>query len=113
MKHKERILEAALSVLSEDELIEHSHHKKRERAILYLRNAVVAIAAIAFLCSFSVHVPHHLFRGVGYLFGMLAYFFELLLLTDCFTEKVEHHEAFMVYCFGPLYLLMAIGYLIE
>lgn len=112
-KHEEHIFEAALAALSEDELIEHSKHKKRERAMLYLRNGAVALAALLFVCSFALHEASHLLRAAGYFCGMQAYLFELLLLTDCFTEKISHHEAFMVYCFGPLYLLMAIGYLLE
>ena len=49
---------------------------------------------------------------VGYFFGAAAYLFEMSLLTDCFTESIDPKESFMAYCFGPMYVLMGISYLI-
>ena len=36
----------------------------------------------------------------------------ILLLTDCFSKRIPHREMFMAYCFGPLYILLGISYLI-
>lgn len=47
------------------------------------------------------------------LVGAAAYVFECLLLTDCFKTKVPHKEMFMVYCLGPLYLIMGLGYILK
>ena len=51
-------------------------------------------------------------RAVGYLFGAIAYICEIMVLTDCFKVKIPHNELFMPYCFGPLYLIMGVGYLV-
>ena len=48
----------------------------------------------------------------AYFLGAGAYFGEFMLLTDCFTERVPHQEMFMAYCFGPLYLLLGMSYLL-
>ena len=45
--------------------------------------------------------------------GCDLYFCEIVLLTDCFTAKVPHKELFMAYCFGPLYILLGLSYLLE
>ena len=37
---------------------------------------------------------------------------EVLLLTDCFRTRVPHSEMFMAYCFGPMYILLGISYLL-
>ena len=110
---QEYLIGEAFSALTEEELIAHSKHKKREKVILYLRNIVVGAAVFLLLCALSTHPAADKFHAAGYFFGMLAYFIELLLLTDCFTQKIPHSEGFMVYCFGPLYFLMAIGYLLK
>ena len=52
-------------------------------------------------------------KGVAYFCGAGAYVFECLLLTDCFKTKVPHKEMFMVYCLGPLYLIMGLGYILK
>ena len=49
---------------------------------------------------------------MGYLFGAIAYICEIMVLTDCFKVKIPHNELFMPYCFGPLYLIMGVGYLV-
>lgn len=100
-------------LLEEPELIEESHHKKAEHAWLWARNICVGFAALLFLASFPLHHIHGLLRGIGYLFGATAYIAELGMLTDNFTTMVAHKELFMVYCFGPLYLLMGLAYLLE
>lgn len=63
--------------------------------------------------GFFMHNYHSLLRGVAYIFGAGAYLSEFSMLTDSFTRKVPHKELFMVYCFGPLYVLMGLAYLLE
>lgn len=104
------ILHDIEEVITEEDLIEHSQHKKSERVFLVIRNAFVLVAAVLFILSlFLHHVPA--LKGIAYLFGAGAYVAELLMLTDCFRAKLHHEELFMVYCFGPLYVLMGISYL--
>lgn len=101
-----------LEGLSEEETISHSHHKKLEHWVLLLRNIAVALAVILFLLSLF-HIPgSNILKGIAYFLGAAAYFSEFILLTDCFTERVPHQEMFMVYCFGPLYLLLGLSYLL-
>jgi len=109
----EAVVETAKEVLEEKELIEHAHHKKLERLFLFLRNVAVFAAVVLMLASLSHSPLHATFRAHGYFCGMLAYVSELLLLTDCFTKRVDSREGFMAYCFGPLYFIMALSYLIE
>lgn len=86
---------------------------KGEHAALHFRNIAVIIASMLFILSIFI-VPHEfLLRGLGYLFGAIAYFLEFLILTDNFTEKVPKRELFMVYCFGPLYVVMCVTYLVS
>lgn len=79
--------------------------------MLWLRNAMVALAATFFLASLPMF-GHLSMRAAGYLFGALAYVCEIFVLTDCFRVKLPSNEMFMPYCFGPLYAVMGIGYLI-
>ncbi len=109
----EAVVETAKEVLEERELIESGHHKKLEKAFLLLRNLTVFVAVVLMLMSLSHSPMHTMFRAYGYFCGMLAYVSELVLLTDCFTKKIAHTEGFMAYCFGPLYFIMALSYLIE
>lgn len=80
------------------------------QVILCIRNALVVFAVTLFLLSFTAKGEP--LRAVGYIFGALAYVCEILVLTDCFKAKIPHTELFMPYCFGPLYLIMGIGYLV-
>ncbi len=108
----EEVLHDVYEGLSEEELISHSHHKKLEHFILYLRNIAVALAVVLFVVSLF-HTPYyHVCKAVAYFLGAVAYFSEILLLTDCFSEKVPHQEMFMSYCFGPMYILLGISYLL-
>lgn len=109
----ETVVETAKEVLEEKELIESGHHKRIERIALYLRNLAVLAAAVLMLVSLSHTELYETYRACGYFCGMGAYVCELVLLTDCFTQKIDHHEGFMAYCFGPLYFIMALSYLIE
>ena len=108
--HKVKI--SLISMLDEDELISHSRHPQLERFFLTLRNIAAALAVVVFILSLLTDLPIYTkLKAVGYFFGAAAYLFEMALLTDCFTEEVDHKEMFMAYCFGPLYVLMGISYL--
>lgn len=109
----EAVVETAKEVLEEKELLESGRHKKLEKLFLLLRNLVVLAAVVLMLMSLSNSPLHEKFRIGGYLCGMLAYMSEIVLLTDCFTKKINGSEGFMAYCFGPLYFIMALSYLIE
>ena len=95
-----------------DELV-HSTHRKLDYAMLLARNLLVAIAAVLFICSIFIDEIYHILKAIAYFCGAGAYVFELLLLTDCFRTKVPHKEMFMVYCLGPLYLLMGLNYILH
>ena len=95
-----------------DELI-HEGHRDRDYAMLIIRNLLVGAAAILFILSFFFGDIYHILKGAGYFCGTGAYVFECLLLTDCFKTKVPHKELFMVYCLGPLYLIMGLGYILK
>ena len=110
LAHKVKI--TLISLLDEEELISHSRHPQLERFFLTLRNIAAALAVFVFLLSLLTDLPIYTkLKAVGYFFGAAAYLFEMALLTDCFTEEVDHKEMFMAYCFGPLYVLMGISYL--
>lgn len=79
-------------------------------AMLDLRNGMVFLAVLLLLVSFTPR--YAALRAVGYLFGALAYVCEIFVLTDCFRVKLPNNELFMPYCFGPLYLIMGLGYLV-
>ena len=86
-------------------------HPKVDYLFLVLRNVFVVIAMLCFIVSFFVHEFEHIMRAIGYFAGAGAYVCECLAITDCFQKKVPHTEMFMVYCFGPLYILMGFGYI--
>ena len=98
---------------TEQELIEHGAHPRLEHAFLYLRNLAAGAAAILFLASI-LHAAHaSMLKAIAYFLGALAYFGEILILTDCFRRRVPHRELFMAYCFGPLYILLGVSYLLH
>ena len=102
-----------ISMLDEEELISHSRHPELERLFLTLRNIAAGLAVFLFLISLLTNLPVYTkLKAVGYFFGAAAYLFEMALLTDCFTESIDPKESFMAYCFGPMYVLMGISYLI-
>ena len=83
-----------------------------EHAVLLVRNIAVGAALVLFIASL-LHAPMEaLLKGIAYFFGAAAYFCEIVLLTDCFTAKVPHKELFMAYCFGPMYILLGLSYLL-
>ena len=70
-------------------------------------------AAALFLASFALADIHKLLRAIAYFCGAGAYVAEILILTDGFRRKVPQKELFMAYCFGPLYILLGLSYLLE
>lgn len=97
--------------LSEEEVISHSHHQTLEHWFLLIRNLAVGLAMILFLLSLF-HIPGTNFmKALAYFLGSAAYFAEIVILTDCFSTRVPHREMFMAYCFGPMYILLGISYL--
>ncbi|MGM9662913.1 MAG: hypothetical protein ACI3WR_07490 [Oscillospiraceae bacterium] len=107
----EKVRNALVSMLGEEDLVSHSHHQKLERLFLTLRNIAAGVAVLLFLFSVIVIVPVHRLKAVAYFFGAAAYLFEIAVLTDCFTTRVSPNEMFMAYCFGPMYVLLGISYL--
>lgn len=91
----------------------HKGHRHRDYVMLLLRNLLVAFASVFFILAFFFDDIYHIFKAIGYFSGALAYIFELLLLTNCFKTKVPHKEMFMVYCLGPLYIIMGLGYILH
>ncbi len=87
-------------------------HPNADYIVLIVRNVFVAISAVLFLITFVSHGESNTLKAIAYFLGAGAYLFECLALTDFFRKKVEHKEMFMVYCLGPLYLLMGIDYIL-
>ena len=111
--HLPDIREGLEDLLEEPDLMESSGHKTLELTLLWLRNVCVAISTALFLLSFFLHEWHGLLRGIAYFAGAGAYLSEIGILTDGFHRTVPHRELFMAYCFGPLYVLMGLAYLLE
>lgn len=86
---------------------------RREHVLLVARNLAAGAAAALFLASFALADIHKLLRAIAYFCGAGAYVAEILILTDGFRRKVPQKELFMAYCFGPLYILLGLSYLLE
>jgi len=82
---------------------------RREHILLIARNFAAGAAAVLF----ALADIHKLLRAAAYFLGAGAYFAEILVLTDGFRRKVPRKELFMAYCFGPLYILLGLSYLLE
>ena len=89
----------AVYTITEDQSPEEA---RREHVMLVVRNLAAGAADI-----------HKLLRAAAYFLGAGAYFAEILVLTDGFRRKVPQKELFMAYCFGPLYILLGLSYLLE
>lgn len=107
----EEIKHTVDATIPDKEELTHGLHPKVDYAFLIFRNVFVLIAVLFFLSSFFWRDVYNILKGIGYFSGALAYIFECLAVTDCFQTKVPHTEMFMVYCFGPLYILMGLGYI--
>ena len=109
-----RQLKHAVGIIIADKTeLTHEDHPKLDHIMLVARNLLVTGSAIMFVLSFFLDEHYHNLKAVAYFFGAGAYLFECLLLTDCFKTKVPHQEMFMVYCLGPLYLLMGLNYILK
>ena len=97
----------AVYTITEDQSPEEA---RREHVMLVVRNLA---AAVLFLASFALADIHKLLRAAAYFLGAGAYFAEILVLTDGFRREVPQKELFMAYCFGPLYILLGLSYLLE
>ncbi len=109
----EKIKHTVDATIPDKEELTHPDHPRLDYIMLLARNFLVGVAAILFILSFFFHNFYHLLKAIAYFCGAAAYIFECLLLTDCFKIKVPHEEMFMVYCFGPLYILMGLGYIFK
>ena len=107
----EEVIHDVYEGLSEEELISHSHHQKLEHWVLLFRNIAVGVAVVLFILSMTHLHGSNVFKSVAYFLGAAAYFSDIVVLTDCFTAKIPHQEMFMAYCFGPMYVLLGISYL--
>ena len=86
---------------------------RMEHVMLIARNIAAGAAAALFLASFLLPEIHKTLRAIAYFCGAGAYVAEILILTDGFRRKVPQKELFMAFCFGPLYILLGLSYLLE
>lgn len=100
------------ATIPDKEEFTHGPHPHVAYTLLILRNVLVFVAAILFVCSLFFADISSLLKAVAYFCGAGAYLFECLLVTECFHKKVPHHEMFMIYCLGPLYILLGISYIL-
>ena len=106
-----RIKKTVASTLPNKKELADGRHPHLSYVMLLLRNILVGCAAILFVLSLCLASVMHTLKAIAYFCGALAYFFECILITDFFHKKVPHREMFMIYCFGPLYLLLGFGYI--
>ena len=97
--------------IPEKEEIQQLHNPKVGYMLILLRNILSVFAVVLFVISLFADGLHSVFKSVGYFCGAGAYVFECLAATDCFKTKVPHTEMFMIYCFGPLYVLLGFSYI--
>ena len=97
----------------DEELPENAQHRKLDHVFLYVRNVMAGVAALLFLASFVLLQIHKLLRAIAYFCGAAAYLLEILVMTDCLRKQVPRKELFMAFCFGPLYILLGLSYLLE
>ncbi|MBR2616142.1 MAG: hypothetical protein IKC69_05635 [Clostridia bacterium] len=107
----EQIKHTVDATIPDREELPHKIHPKLDYALLVSRNLFVLFAVILFLSAMVFRDAYSVLKAVAYFFGAGAYVFECLAATDCFQTKVPHTEMFMIYCFGPLYILMGFSYL--
>ena len=111
--HAEDAIHDVLEGLSEEDVISHAVHKRAEHIALLVRNIAVGLAVVLFLISLFPISFYNILKAIAYFFGAVAYCAEIVLLTDCFTTRVPHREMFMAYCFGPMYILLGLSYLLK
>lgn len=109
----EEIKETVEETLAEEEIISHNRHHFLSKLFLILRNITAAIAVSIFIFSLFLHSHAYTLKAVAYFIGAFTYLCEYLLLTDFFRTKIPHNELFMIYCFGPMYILLGISYIFK
>ena len=109
----EDVAEGIEEIANEPELMAESTHPKWEHFFLRVRNVAVTVAVVLFISSLFMEEYSHTLKAVAYFFGSAAYFSEIFMMTDLFSKKMPAREMFMAYCFGPLYILLGISYLLE
>ena len=111
-RNKERKEKSWLETLwGDEELLTGKRKITPAQVMLLFRNAMALLAAMLFLLSLGSD-RYPAIRAAGYLFGAVAYICEIMVMTDCFRIRLPRGELFMPYCFGPLYLIMGVGYLV-
>lgn len=100
------------ATIPDKEELTHGHHPKLAYFMLLVRNILVGAAVILFIFALIFHDFYYTGKAIAYFCGAGAYAVECLLLTDFFRAKVPHQEMFMIYCFGPLYILLGISYIL-
>ena len=90
-----------------------NRHKDSEFWLLLIRNILVFVAAVLFIAGMFQISHRFLLKAIAYIMGAGAYLCEILILTDIFSRKIPFRDKFMAYCFGGLYILMAISYFLE
>lgn len=113
-KSKKTFLSDFIGVFKEKTMIRAAKYQLKEYIFLLIRNIFVVLTAILFITSFFVEGSiMHLLRANGYILGAFAYFAEILMLTEGFSKKLAYEEMFMAYWFCPIYIMMAIAYILE
>ncbi len=107
-----KIKKAVDFTIPEKNEIRKMKHATADYIMLIIRNILVSVSVILFLITFFIHGESNVIKAVAYFAGAGAYLLECLAITDFFRKKVENKEMFMIYCFGPLYVLMGIDYII-
>ncbi len=85
--------------------------------LLLVRNIICIIAAVFFIFAvFFQHAwgnVHIIMRSIAYLFGAIAYYFEVLILTERFTVKPGARIMLMPVLFSILYIFLCISHLMH
>ena len=108
----EQIKHTVDATIPDKEELTHGHHPKLAYFMLLARNILVAAAVVLFVFALIFSDFYYIGKPIAYFCGAGAYALECLLLTDFFRTKVPHQEMFMIYCFGPLYILLGISYIL-
>ena len=92
-------------------------NKKTEKQLadtrwLTIRNAAAILAFALFIASLFVHHKYAL-QSIAYLVGAVAYFSELVILSDGFKKKLELRESLMPILFFVLYIILCVSHFLE
>ena len=92
-------------------------NKKTEKQLadtrrLTIRNIAAAAAFALFITSLFVQ-HKYAFQSIAYLVGAVAYFSELVILSDGFKKKLELRESLMPLLFFVLYIILCVSHFLE